>query len=203
MQELYKPGFVFVWSSLYEAGCPAPLATYPEDQRAASSPPVRSCSRWGLPGRCVSTPPVRSYRTISPLPSGGCIVVAARRLYHFCGTFRRVTPPGRYPASCPMEPGLSSPARHTTGKPADGLTAATTRPPAAHSTSVLLPRQIGSVTCSAVMRRAAMQARQVALSQSKAEALPSSMATAIDTVCCWRISRLSALPIGPRLRMRL
>ena len=75
--EVYKPGFVFVWSSLYEAGCPAPLATYPEDQRAASSPPVRSCSRWGLPGRCVSTPPVRSYRTISPLPPGGCIISVA------------------------------------------------------------------------------------------------------------------------------
>ena len=26
------------------------------------------CSRWGLPGRRVATPPVRSYRTISPLP---------------------------------------------------------------------------------------------------------------------------------------
>jgi len=27
----------------------------------------------------------------------------------FCGTFRRVTPPGRYPAPCPVELGLSSP----------------------------------------------------------------------------------------------
>ncbi len=26
----------------------------------------------------------------------------------FCGAFRRVTPPGRWPASCPVEPGLSS-----------------------------------------------------------------------------------------------
>ena len=26
----------------------------------------------------------------------------------FCSTFRRVTPPGRYPASCPVELGLSS-----------------------------------------------------------------------------------------------
>lgn len=26
----------------------------------------------------------------------------------FCGTFRRVTPPGRYPAPCPVELGLSS-----------------------------------------------------------------------------------------------
>ena len=29
--------------------------------------------------------------------------------YIFCGTFRRITPPGRYPASCPAELGLSSP----------------------------------------------------------------------------------------------
>ena len=29
---------------------------------------IRPCSRWGLPGRRVSTPPVRSYRAISPLP---------------------------------------------------------------------------------------------------------------------------------------
>lgn len=30
------------------------------------------------------------------------------RLCFFCGTFRRVTPPGRYPASRPVKPGLSS-----------------------------------------------------------------------------------------------
>jgi hypothetical protein len=186
--EVYKPGFVFVWSSLYEAGCPAPLATYPEDQRAASSPPVRSCSRWGLPGRHVSMPPVRSYRTISPLPPGFCVVVAAGRLYHFCGTFRRVTPPGRYPASCPMEPGLSSPVRCPTGKPAESLAAATTRPPAAHSTSVPVRRQIRPLVCSAVRRRASRHERQVSSSHRSAAGLPCSIATAIDTVCCWRIN---------------
>ncbi len=35
---------------------------YPEGRRAASSPPAESCSRWGLAGRRVSTPPVGSYR---------------------------------------------------------------------------------------------------------------------------------------------
>ena len=30
------------------------------------------------------------------------------RRFLFCGTFRGVAPPGRYPASCPMELGLSS-----------------------------------------------------------------------------------------------
>jgi len=77
-QEVYKPGSVFVWSSLCEAGYPTPDAVYPEGLRAASPPPVRPCSRWGLPGRCVSTTPVRSYRTISPLPR-----TAVSFLWHF------------------------------------------------------------------------------------------------------------------------
>ncbi len=32
-------------------------------------PPIRSCSGWGLPSRPVTRPLVRSYRTVSPLPS--------------------------------------------------------------------------------------------------------------------------------------
>jgi hypothetical protein len=32
------------------------------------SPPIRSCSGWGLPSRPVTRPLVRSYRTVSPLP---------------------------------------------------------------------------------------------------------------------------------------
>jgi len=31
--------------------------------------PIVPCSTWGFPGRHVTTPPVRSYRTISPLPA--------------------------------------------------------------------------------------------------------------------------------------
>ncbi len=38
--------------------------------------------------------------TISPLPFS--------RRYIFCGTFRRLSPPRRYLALCPMKPGLSS-----------------------------------------------------------------------------------------------
>jgi len=30
--------------------------------------PIVPCSAWGLPGRHVTMPPVRSYRTVSPLP---------------------------------------------------------------------------------------------------------------------------------------
>jgi hypothetical protein len=48
---------------------------------------------------------VRSYRTLSPLPVppwGG------HRRFAFCCTFRRLAAPGRYPAPCPAELGLSS-----------------------------------------------------------------------------------------------
>ncbi len=88
--------------------------------RASQSPSIRSCSRWGLPSRLVTQPLVSSYLTISPLPA-----LASKHSYNytlhllslnnqpqavcFCGTFHRVTPPGSYPASCPVELGLSSP----------------------------------------------------------------------------------------------
>ena len=65
-------------------------------------PPIRSCSGWGLHGQPVTRLPVSSYLTISPLPRLLGAVC-------FCCTFRRVTPPGCYPASCPEELGLSSP----------------------------------------------------------------------------------------------
>ncbi len=55
--------------------------------------------------RTVTSRAVRSYRTISPLPVPG---EPDHRRYVFCGTFRRLAPPRRYLASCPMEPGLSS-----------------------------------------------------------------------------------------------
>ena len=57
-------------------GCPLPLATNPRvlSRRAASSPPIWSCSEWGLPGQPVTRLPVGSYPTISPLPR-----LAARR----------------------------------------------------------------------------------------------------------------------------
>lgn len=55
--------------------------------------------------RTVTSRAVRSYRTISPLPVPG---EPGHRRYVFCGTFRRLAPPRRYLASCPMEPGLSS-----------------------------------------------------------------------------------------------
>ena len=66
--------------------------------------PIRPCSGWGLPTGMSPRPAVSSYLTISTLPG-----FQIHRRYFFCGTFRRVTPPGRYPAPCPKELGLSSP----------------------------------------------------------------------------------------------
>jgi hypothetical protein len=54
-----------------------------------------------FPAIPVTRNAVRSYRTFSPLPR------KARRCI-FCGTFRRVAPPSRYEAHCPVEFGLSS-----------------------------------------------------------------------------------------------
>lgn len=65
------------------------------------SDPVWSCTGRGLPGRRVTTTPVRSYRTFSPLPDRDSRVVAPSAVY-FCGTFPRVSPGGRYPPSLPF-----------------------------------------------------------------------------------------------------
>src|SRR5690606_689899 len=71
--------------------------------------PIWSCSRWGLPCRPVARLAVRSYRTVSPLPDPDppCGVPGHRRSA-LCCTFRRLAPPRRYLAPCPVEPGLSS-----------------------------------------------------------------------------------------------
>lgn len=77
--------------------------------------PIWPCSGWGLPGRPVTRPPVRSYRTVSPLPRREAEAphhlptgVGQRGGINFCGTFPEVAPAGRYPAPCPMLFGLSS-----------------------------------------------------------------------------------------------
>ena len=54
----------------------------------------------------VTTGAVRSYRTLSPLPSRW--FPTALRRFAFCCTFRGLTPPRRYLAPDPPEPGLSS-----------------------------------------------------------------------------------------------
>jgi len=92
-------------------------ATDPEVRRNG---PLRSLSRsllLGLapggvyPARTVTSPAVRSYRTISPLPVRGDPHEgrsSRHRRYLFCGTFPILADGGRYPPPCPVEPGLSS-----------------------------------------------------------------------------------------------
>ena len=68
--------------------------------------PIWSCSEWGLPCHAALSPrAVRSYRTVSPLPR---MPRGTVRRFALCCTFRRLTPPRRYLALCPVEPGLSS-----------------------------------------------------------------------------------------------
>ncbi len=64
--------------------------------------PIWSCSRRGLPcGLCYQIPggllPHRFTLTVGSAGRG-----PARRRFVFCGAFRRVTPPGRYPAPLPL-----------------------------------------------------------------------------------------------------
>lgn len=56
---------------------------------------------WSL---AVTNKAVSSYFTFPPLPQSAQDVAV-----YFCCTFLRVASTGRYPASCPMKPGLSSP----------------------------------------------------------------------------------------------
>src|SRR4029450_3593216 len=85
--------------------CRQPLAAYPGAR--AGHPrtlPVWPCSRWGLPSR-----PSRLGRwwALTP-PFRPCRHTEVRRRSVFCGTVPRVSPGGRYPPPCPVEPGLSS-----------------------------------------------------------------------------------------------
>ncbi len=103
-----------------------PQATYPGAARATPSPPIWSCSEWGLPcrvvlppARCALTAPFHPYRRNKFLWR-----------YIFCGTFRRLTPPRCYLALCPMEPGLSS----EKVRPKFGVTLPATARPTPNST---------------------------------------------------------------------
>ena len=61
-------------------------------------------------------PLVRSYRTVSPLPPARPCGPADRR-FAFCCTCPILADGGRYPPSCPVEPGLSSPPKLTQRTP--------------------------------------------------------------------------------------
>ena len=72
--------------------------------------PIWSCSGWSLPchellpvARCALTAPFHPYLIPQFLRTTG------HRRFALCCTGRRLTPPRRYLAPCPVEPGLSSP----------------------------------------------------------------------------------------------
>lgn len=70
---------------------------------------IRSCSGWGLPGHKSPYVLVVSYTTVPPLPVPLAPSRAARpSAVRFCGTILQLALTGRYPASRPAEPGLSS-----------------------------------------------------------------------------------------------
>ncbi len=86
-------------------GCKSPCSSsnLPRNRAGHASVPLFDLAPGGVyHATPVTSCAVRSYRTFSPLP------VTSDRRYIFCGTFRRLTPPRRYLAPCPVEPGLSS-----------------------------------------------------------------------------------------------
>ena len=79
-------------------------STLPRTREGQGYFPIWPCSRWGLPcrrvlppTRCALTAPFHPYRSREGL-----------RRFAFCCTFRGLTPPRRYLAPDPQEPGLSS-----------------------------------------------------------------------------------------------
>ena len=95
---------VLSWTAI-PLGCTSPCTSsnLPGNHAGRMIVPLFGLAPGGVfPATSVARRAVRSYRTISPLPAPEC------RRYIFCGTFRRLAPPRRYLAPCPVEPGLSS-----------------------------------------------------------------------------------------------
>ena len=90
-------------SSLSATRCRAAPAAYPGTRRAASSSPVWPCSGRGLPrGSCHHDPGGLLHHPFT-------LTRAVKRgRSALCGTVSRIAPGGRYPPSCPVEPGPSS-----------------------------------------------------------------------------------------------
>jgi hypothetical protein len=106
---------VLSWTAIH-LGCASPRTSSdlpgnscgPHVAAGAARSPIWSCSGWGLPcrrvlppARCALTAPFHPCR---PASNSGRVWRSV-----FCGTFRGLTPPRRYLAPCPSEPGLSSP----------------------------------------------------------------------------------------------
>ena len=84
------------------AQLPVPSSNLPGSVDRADPLPYLVLLRTGL-AELVTSPCrlVGSYPTVSPLPPKAAVC--------FLWRSPRITPPGRYPASCPVKPGLSSP----------------------------------------------------------------------------------------------
>ena len=81
---------------------PSGSSNLPETRRAAVSSLFGLASDGVYTATSVTRSAVSSYLAFSPLPDIQAVI--------FCCTGLGVTSTGRYPASCPMKPGLSSPA---------------------------------------------------------------------------------------------
>ena len=118
----------------YRRGQAANPGTGPD----AHSPSIRPCSRWGLAAAVSPQATGRSYRPISTLPptpepalppmtwQNGRPVDAGGGMFlcHFpspASVSQPLRKPGSYPAPCPEEPGLSSPARLPPPRRSPGL----------------------------------------------------------------------------------
>ena len=115
-----------------------PCSGSPVAIHLGSPSPVTSCGSPGTNQRAVafllSLAPGGVYRA-APVTRGAggllhprftlaCASCEGHRRSVLCGTFRRVAPPGRYPAPCPVESGLSSSAGkspHARGHPASSF----------------------------------------------------------------------------------
>ena len=97
------------------------------------------------PATAVASGAVRSYRTFSPLPTGGPV-----GRYVFCGTFHRFAPSRRYLAPCPVEPGLSS-AAHRGASFQDARRSATAAARPTPSKTILPRNEYGKSDCALVM----------------------------------------------------
>ena len=75
-----------------------------DDGAGRSSSPIWSCSGWGLP----CDPCYQGSGALLPHPFTLACAPWGHRRSALCGTFRRLSAPGRYPAPCPAELGLSS-----------------------------------------------------------------------------------------------
>ena len=98
-------GIISLGPSLPTASCSRPGTVEPRLRGAGRPSSLLGLAPGGVcHATTVTSRAVRSYRTLSPLPA----CRGTHRRFAFCCTVRRLATPGRYPAPCPSELGLSS-----------------------------------------------------------------------------------------------